>query len=196
MLSILRLVFIVLGGCLIGLASVWIAVEDPRLDFTPEIGPWRLVDLAPGNDPYALARSSRNGMIGLGPSEGLTFAAFATSDGHRLSSACNYRLDGPVPKDVPWTLTVSSLDWRLPDNPAGRTGFTVYDAARQMPGNTVRISFGPDLRPGDYIPTRGLDDVAVLLRVYSSAVARQPLTAAELPAIIAESCEEGRADVR
>lgn len=188
MLGTLRFILVVLGGVLLGLFSAWIAVEDPRFDFTRTIGPWRLVDLAPGNDPYALARSSRNGMVGLGPTEGVTFAAFKSSDGRFLSPDCSYRVEGPVPKDVPWTLTIADRDWRLPDNPAGRTGFTVYDVMRYQPGNVIRIGFGRDVQPGDFIPTGELRSLSVLLRIYTVTAAKQPLLPSDLPSIVRLDC--------
>lgn len=188
MLSTWRFILVVLLGCLGGLASVWVAMEDPRFDFTPTIGPWRLVDLAPGDDPYAQARSSRKGLVWLGPSEGLTLAAFKASDGHSLSPNCVYAIEGPAPKDVPWTLTVADHDNHLPVNSAGRTGFSVYDVSRPGPGNGIRVGFGPTVRPGDFIPTAGLRSVAVYLRVYSATAAKQPLSAADLPAIVRQDC--------
>lgn len=184
----LRLAAIMLAGCLVGLLSAWWAVDDPRFDFTREVGPWRAVAAAVDTDPYGLARAAREGAIGLGGTEGLTLTALTDSAGRPLSPTCFYRIEGPLPKDALWTITIADRNGDLPANPADRVGFSAYDALHYDPGARIIIGLGPYPRPGDFVPLAGLDRPKVVLRLYSQAWASRAFGAGELPAIIRDDC--------
>lgn len=189
MFAILRLLLTAAIGAVLGLGSVWVMLNDPRVDFTPRLGPWRIT-LSTGEglaDPYAIARTARSGRISLGAAEGVAFVTALDSEGRPLDPACHYQVAGPVPTGDLWTLTVTDSTGRPPDNPAGRVGFSGRDAIRRADG-TVSVVIGPTIRPGNSIPVSGLADLVVTLRVYSTSLASRLPAAADLPGLERLSC--------
>jgi hypothetical protein len=185
-LSTLRFIAVVIAGSLLGLASAWWALDEPRFDISPRLGVW---SVAGGEaNPYAVARLARNSAGSLAASQGIALVAERDTDGARLRPTCTYTIDGPVPADTVWTLTVGSERGRLTVNPAGRVAFTSADSFRYDPGNRLRIGLGPMIGPGDYIVIGGLDTLRVTLRLYGPAFASHLPDPAELPAITRGAC--------
>jgi hypothetical protein len=153
---LVRLILASVIGAGAGLGSVWLALTDPRFERTPTIGPWRLASSA--EDPYGAARDARDGRLPFGAAEGI--ALVARSD----------VVAGPLPDATLWTLAVTDARGRPPDNPANRIGFTSRDVVRAADGS-VEVTVGPTARPGNFVPTAGLDSVVLTLRIYSPAIA-------------------------
>lgn len=193
MFSSLRFILTLLGGVLIGLGSAWWAIGHLRFEASESIGPWAVVESSTSGNPYERARLARRGSGGLGPSEGLELVSEMDSRGLPLDAACTYLVTGPVPQGLLWTLAVSDRDGKLPQNAADRVGFTALDALAYTASRQVRIGFGPDVRPGDFVATTGLNSLRFTLRLYSSVIATRRPTSEQLPTITPVDCQNGAA---
>jgi hypothetical protein len=165
---LVRLILASVIGAGAGLGSVWLALTDPRFERTPTIGPWRLASSA--EDPYGAARDARDGRLPFGAAEGIALVARSDVAGRPLDPRCHYAVAGPLPDATLWTLAVTDARGRPPDNPANRIGFTSRDVVRAADGS-VEVTVGPTARPGNFVPTAGLDSVVLTLRIYSPAIA-------------------------
>lgn len=181
---------VIVTGCLAGLASAWWAVDNPPIDLSTRIGPWRVTGGDPSVDPYTMARATRAGTIEMAREEGLQLAASGDSDGHALDPRCSYRIAGPLPKDAPWTIVVSGRDGALPETPKGRIGFTSYEALRYGSGYAISMTLAPEVGAGDGLTTGGLVHPTVTLRLYTPMLNPQELTARDLPGIVRTRCAE------
>jgi len=191
-LATLRFILVMLAGIFLGLVSAWWAVGNLRFEGTRNIGQWSMQNDGAKANPYEAARAVRRGG-GLGPSEGIELVTEVGADNKPLKAACAYLVAGPMPQGVLWTLTVSDRDGHLPRNPAGRFGFTAFDAMTFGPARQVRISIGRDVRPGDFIATTGLSSLRLTLRLYSPTLATRVPGLEQLPTITSLGCDEGEA---
>jgi hypothetical protein len=131
-------------------------------------------------DPYARATIARSGELPIGSGDGVAF--FATSDdgGHTFDGRCVVTLSGMTPPARFWTVTMYDLDGRLVSNPANRWGFTSQEIARQSDGN-FEIAISPRARPGNWIPSGGLDRFILVMRLYDTPVGVATRTAKDAP---------------
>lgn len=193
MFATLRFIAVMLTGILLGLFSAWWAVGNLRFEGTKAIGQWSMQADAGKSNPYQAARAARRGSGGIGPSEGIELITETSSDNKPLTPACAYLINGPMPQGVLWTLTVSDRDGHLPRNPANRFGFTAADAMTFGPARQIRVSIGRDVRPGDFVPTSGLSNLRLTLRLYSPALAARAPSPDQLPVVTTLGCDEGAA---
>src|SRR6188508_590182 len=91
-------------------------------------------------DPYARAAIARSGELPIGSGDGVAFFASTDDAGGRL---------------VP--------------NAADRYGFTSQEIARRADGS-FDIVLAPRARPGNWLPTGGIDRYVVVLRLYDTPV--------------------------
>src|SRR6187401_2406677 len=140
-------------------------------------------------DPYARAAIARSGELPIGSGDGVAF--FATSDdtGRALDGRCTVTISGTTPAARFWTLTLYDLDGRLVPNAVDRYGFTSQEIARNSDGS-FEIAVSARARPGNWLPTGGIDRYVVVLRLYDTPVGVATRTAkdAPMPAVAAESC--------
>lgn len=190
---VIRLLIIAALGAGLGLGSAWALLEREAVDAGALIGPWRVEQAggSPEAHPYAVARNARAGRIQLGAAEGVAFRAATDSDAQPLNPNCHYAIRGPIPPAELWTLAVTDEAGRLPRNPAGRTGFTSFDAVL-APDGTVDIVAGRTARPGNFVGTGTLASLAFTLRVYTPGLSGRLPTAEQLPSVRLVSCPGGR----
>ncbi len=140
-------------------------------------------------DPYARAAIARSGELPIGSGDGVAF--FATSDdtGRVLDGRCVVTLSGTTPAARFWTVTLYDHDGRLIPNAADRYGFTSQEIARRADGS-FEIALAPRARPGNWLPTGGIDRYVVVLRLYDTPVGVATRTArdAPMPAVTAGAC--------
>ena len=140
-------------------------------------------------DPYARAAIARSGELPIGSGDGVAFFASSDDAGRVLDGRCMVTLAGTTPAARFWTVTLYDLDGRLVPNAADRYGFTSQEIARRADGN-FEIVLAPRARPGNWLPTGGIDRYVVVLRLYDTPVGVATRTArdAPMPAVSQGDC--------
>jgi hypothetical protein len=140
-------------------------------------------------DPYARAAIARSGELPIGSGDGVAFFASTDDVGRPLDGRCTVTLAGTTPAARFWTVTLYDLDGRLVPNAADRYGFTSQEIARRADGS-FDIVLAPRARPGNWLPTGGIDRYVVVLRLYDTPVGVATRTAkdAPMPAVTAGAC--------
>src|ERR1044072_2675753 len=139
--------------------------------------------------PYARAAIARSGDLPIGSGDGVAFFASTDDAGRPLDGRCTVSLTGTTPAARFWTVTLYDLDGRLVPNAADRYGFTSQEIARRADGS-FEIVLAPRARPGNWLPTGGIDRYVVVLRLYDTPVGVATRTAkdAPMPTIAAGAC--------
>src|SRR3954449_4912907 len=140
-------------------------------------------------DPYARAAIARTGELPIGSGDGVAFFAASDDVGRPLDGRCTVTLAGTTPAARFWTVTLYDLDGRLVPNAADRYGFTSQEIARRADGS-FDIVLAPRARPGNWLPTGGIDRYVVVLRLYDTPVGGATRTAKDgrIPAVTAGAC--------
>lgn len=154
-------------------------------------GPWVAWPRAgaPDADPYTRAILARRGDLPLGLGEGVAFFAREDSAGHPLAGLCTYRVAGPMPSARAWSLSVHGPGGDLLPNPSGRHALTSAEAVRGEPGR-IAITLSAFPAAGNWLPVVTTEPFVMALRLYDTPLAAgiAGITAADLPAIIADGC--------
>jgi hypothetical protein len=140
-------------------------------------------------DPYARAAIARSGELPIGSGDGVTFFASSDDTGKPLDGRCTVTISGTTPAARFWTLTLYDLDGRLVPNAVDRYGFTSQEIARRSDGS-FEIAVSARARPGNWLPTGGIDRFVVVLRLYDTPVGVATRTAkdAPMPAVSQGGC--------
>ncbi len=140
-------------------------------------------------DPYARAAVARTGELPIGSGDGITFLARADDAGNALDGRCEITVSGITPPARLWTLTLYDAEGRLVANPAGRHGFTSQEIMRQ-PNGGIDITVAPRARPGNWLPTGGVERYLLVLRLYDTPVGITTRAGrdTEMPAITRKAC--------
>jgi hypothetical protein len=140
-------------------------------------------------DPYARAAIARTGELPIGSGDGVAFYAATDDVGRGLDGRCNVTLSGTTPAARFWTVTLYDLDGRLIPNAAERYGFTSQEIARRADGS-FDIVMSARARPGNWLPTGGIDRYVVVLRLYDTpvGVATRSARDAPMPALSQGAC--------
>jgi hypothetical protein len=140
-------------------------------------------------DPYARAAIARSGELPIGSGDGIAFFATSDDNARALDGRCVVTVSGTTPPARFWTLTMYDLDGRLVPNAADRFGFTSQEISRRADG-TFEIVLSPRARPGNWLPTGGIDRYVVVLRLYDTpvGVATRSAKDAPMPAVSEGAC--------
>jgi hypothetical protein len=140
-------------------------------------------------DPYARAAIARSGELPIGSGDGVAFFASSDDTGRSLDGRCTVTISGTTPAARFWTLTLYDLDGRLVPNDVQRYGFTSQEIARRSDGS-FEIAASARARPGNWLPTGGIDRYVVALRLYDTPVGVATRTAkdAPMPSVSQGSC--------
>ena len=184
LLTGLLLSFVVAAG--IGLGSTWYALTQNISFGALELGAWKGY---PRNgtvsiDPYARAVIARNGELPVGSGDGVTFTAAADDDGRPLDGRCDVVVRGTTPPARYFTLTLYTPSGQLVANSLDRRGFTSQELVRDASGE-FEITVSPRARPGNWLPTDGIDSYILMLRFYDTSlgIATRAGREAPMPAI-------------
>jgi hypothetical protein len=126
----------------------------------------------------------------LAPSgDGIAFVARADDNGRSLDGRCDVVVSGVTPQARFWTITLYDPLGRLVANSVERYGFTSQEIVRRSDGS-FEIVAAPRARPGNWLPTGGVDNYQLVLRLYDSPVGVATRAAREvpMPAINVRSC--------
>ncbi len=163
------LTFIVAAA--IGLGSTWFALTRGAAFGAVNIGAWTARPKAgtADIDPYARAAIARLGALPVGLGDGVAFVA-STDDGRRpLDGRCDVVISGVTPQARYFTLTLYTPDGKLVANSLNRQGFTSQELIRNQDGS-FGVVVAPRARPGNWLPTGGVERYILVLRFYDTPV--------------------------
>lgn len=158
-------------AAVIGLGSTWFVLTEGVAYGGITIGAWTAwpKNGTPGIDPYARAQIARTGELPVGSGDGLTFYARTDDQKHPLDGRCDVVLSGTTPQARFWTLTLYDSEGKLVANSVGRQGFTSEEIIRHTDGS-FEMTVGPRARPGNWLPTGGIERYLLALRLYDTPV--------------------------
>jgi hypothetical protein len=183
--------FALLIAAATGLGATWFALTRGTAFGAISIGAWTAwpktgtADI----DPYARAAIARRGELPVGSGDGIAFYARTDDSGRNLDGRCEVVLSGVTPPARFWTLTLYDPDGRLVANSAERYGFTSQEITRFADGS-FQIAVAPRARPGNWLPSGGVDRYLLVLRLYDTPVGAATRIGREapMPAISQRAC--------
>jgi hypothetical protein len=166
----------------IGLGTTWLVLNEGVAYGGVTVGAWTAwpKNGTPGVDPYARAMLARTGELPVGSGDGVTFYARADDSGRLFDGRCDTILSGTTPQARFWTLTLYDGEGRLVANSVRRYGFTSQEVIRGVDG-TFEIAIGPRARPGNWLPTGGVERYVLALRLYDTPVGLASRTGPDVP---------------
>jgi hypothetical protein len=183
--------FTLLLAAAIGLGATWLTITRGVAFGAVNIGAWTAWPKSGSADidPYARAMIARTGELPIGTGDGVAFYARTDDAGNNFDGRCAFTLSGMTPAARYWTLTLYSLDGRLVANTIDRHGFTSAEIVRDVEGR-FSISVAPRARPGNWLPTGGIERYVLVWRLYDTSigVAVRNAKAGPMPAIARKSC--------
>jgi hypothetical protein len=158
-------------AALIGLGATWLTLKEGIAYGGITVGAWTAwpKNGTPGIDPYARAMVARSGELPIGSGDGITFFARTDDATRPLDGRCDVTLSGTTPPARFWTLTLYDHEGKLVANSVQRHGFTSQELIRSASG-TFGITIGPRARPGNWLPTGGVERYVLALRLYDTPV--------------------------
>lgn len=140
-------------------------------------------------DPYARAAIARSGELPVGSGDGVAFVAARDDAGRPLDGRCVVTISGTTPAARFWTATLYDVEGRLVPNAADRYGFTSQEIMRKTDGS-FEIVISPRARPGNWLPTGGIDRYIIALRLYDTpvGVATRSAKDAPMPSVSEGAC--------
>ncbi len=169
-------------AAIVGLGATYLALTRGAAFGPLTIGSWTAwpktgtVDA----DPYAQASIARIGRLPTALGDGVSFTASADDNGRPLDGRCDVVLAGITPTARFWTLTLYNPDGELVDNSVKRSGFTSEEIVRHADGS-FEIVVAPRAKPGNWLPTGGVERYVLLLRLYDTAVGVSTKAGREIP---------------
>lgn len=148
---------------ILGLGTSWYMIDIGTPLTTLRQAPWVSWTSAgrADADPYTRAHFARLGTLQLSAEMTLTYLANTDSEGRRLHSSCDYRIEGREPGTSWWSITVFDDGGELIPNPAQRYAFTSQTIALR-PDGTFVVSLARDARPDNWLPTGGAGRLALV----------------------------------
>ena len=164
---LLNLLLIFVVALILGLGTAWYSIEEGSALTTSHVGPWSVWRSAgkPDADPYTKAHVARAGRLPITASTALYFYADKDEKGERLSSDCEYVIEGQPLNAAWWSLAAYDGTGRLVPNKAGRHSFNRTDVARRADGS-FRIVLARSARPGNWLPSAEQGSLQLMLRAY------------------------------
>ena len=154
-----------------GLGATWLALTRGTAFGAVHIGAWTAWPRTGSADidPYARAGIARTGELPVGLGDGVAFVARHDDTGRMFDGRCEVVLRGTTPAARFWTLTLYDPEGRLVANSANRYGFTSQEIVRAADGG-FEIVAAPRARPGNWLPTGGVERYVLALRLYDTPV--------------------------
>jgi len=154
-----------------GLGATWLAASRGYGFGEVTVGSWTAAPRkgSADIDPFARAALARSGELPLGSGDGITFLARSDDDGNPLDGRCEITVAGSTPLARYWTLTLYTADGHLVPNALSRYGFTSAETVRAADGS-FSIVIAPLSRPGNWLPSGGVQRYQLALRFYDTSV--------------------------
>lgn len=183
--------FTFLLAAAIGLGATWLTLTRGVAFGSLTIGAWTAW---PKNgsqdiDPYAHAGIARDGELPIGIGDGVAFYARADGKGHEFDGRCTFTLSGMTPPARYWTVTLYNVRGGLVANAIDRHGFTSQEIIRDVEGRFT-ITAAPLARPGNWLPTGGIERFVLVWRLYDTPIGVATATMKEgpMPAVERKGC--------
>ena len=175
----------------IGLGATWLTLTRGIAFGSLTIGAWTAwpksgsVDI----DPYARANIARTGELPTGIGDGVAFYARGDDARNSFDGRCTFLISGMTPAARYWTITLYDPDGKLVANAIDRHSFTSDEIVRDNSGNFA-ITVAPLARPGNWLPTGGVDKFVLVLRLYDTPIGVSTGTTKEgpMPAVVRKGC--------
>ena len=175
----------------VGLGATWLTVTRGVAFGSLTIGAWTAwpksgsVDI----DPYARANIARTGELPTGMGDGVAFYARSDDARNSFDGRCTFLISGMTPAARYWTITLYDPDGKLVANAIDRHSFTSDEIVRDNSGNFA-ITVAPLARPGNWLPTGGVDKFVLVLRLYDTPIGVSTGTTKEgpMPAVVRKGC--------
>lgn len=181
--------FLVAAG--LGLGMTWLALSKGIAFGGVTVGAWTAWPKVGTSDidPYARASVARTGQLPIGSGDGIAFFARADDEGRLFDGRCDVAVRGTTPPARFWTLTLHAPDGRLVANSINRYGFTSQEIVRRTDGS-FEIVIAPRARPGNWLPTGGVERYVLVIRLYDTpvGVATRSGREALMPSIMRGPC--------
>jgi hypothetical protein len=175
----------------VGLGATWLTLTRGVAFGSLNIGAWTAwpksgsVDI----DPYARANIARTGELPTGMGDGVAFYARSDNARNSFDGRCTFIVSGMTPPARYWTITLYDPDGKLVANAVDRHSFTSDEVVRGSDGSFA-ITVAPLARPGNWLPTGGIDRFVLVLRLYDTPIGVSTGTTKEgpMPAITRKGC--------
>jgi hypothetical protein len=175
----------------IGLGATWLTLTRGVAFGSMTVGAWTAWPKtgSVNIDPYARATIARTGALPIGVGDGVAFYARADDAGNMLDGRCTFVVSGMTPAARYWTVTLYDAQGRLVANTIDRHGFTSAEIVRDT-GGDFGITVAPRARPGNWLPSGGVEQFVLVWRLYDTPIGVASLTTREgpMPAITRRSC--------
>lgn len=173
---------VLLIAAAVGLGLTWTTASHGTNFGTLTIGAWTARPKSGTSDinPYARASIARSGELPLGAGDGIAFIATTDDDKRRLDGRCDFTVSGVTPAARFWTLTLYDMKGQLIANGLQRYGFTSEEIVRNADGSFV-IHIAPRARAGNWLPTAGVNEYQLMLRLYDTPVGVATRTQRDAP---------------
>jgi len=183
--------FTLLLAAAIGLGATWFTITRGVAFGAISIGAWTAWPKSGSTDidPYARASIARSGELPIGMGDGVAFYARTDDAGSGFDGRCAFTVGGMTPPARYWTLTLYDLGGHLVANAIDRHGFTSAEIVRDADGRFA-INIAPRARPGNWLPTGGIEKFVLVLRLYDTpiGVASRTTRSGPMPAITRKGC--------
>ncbi len=178
-------------GAVLGLGATWLALNHNTAFGAVGVGAWTSWPKTGTSDidPYARATIARTGELPVGLGDGVAFFARADDAGEPLDGRCEVAVTGTTPPARFWTVTIYDHDGGLIANATNRYGFTSQEITRKADG-TFEILISSRARPGNWLPTSGIERYTMVLRLYDTpvGVATRASREVPMPAVTRRAC--------
>ncbi len=185
------LLIAVVAAASVGLGLTAWSIERGRGASSVRIGAWTAEPRAgtAEADPYTRAVNARLGSFPLAAADGFELIAEVDTSGRKLDGRCKAVLSADLPPARFWTLTLYDESWAVLEGEVGRVNLTSYEIVRDAQGQFT-ISVAPTAQPGNWLPSGGLQQYRLVLRLYDTSAVNS-LTSRDrvpVPLIRQEGC--------
>ena len=178
-------------AAVIGLGTTWLTLTRGVAFGSLTFGAWTAwpksgsVDI----DPYAHATIARTGELPIGIGDGVAFYARTDNSGNDFDGRCTFTINGMTPPARYWTVALYDAEGRLVANTIDRHDFTSEEIVRDADGRFT-ITVAPRARPGNWLPTGGIERFVLVWRLYDTpiGVATRTMKEGPMPAIARKDC--------
>jgi hypothetical protein len=178
-------------AAIIGLGATWLTLTRGVAFGSLTIGAWTAWPKSGSQDidPYAHAGIARAGELPIGIGDGVAFYARADDARQVFDGRCSFVISGMTPAARFWTVTLYDANGGLVANSIDRHGFTSQEVVRETDGRFT-IAVAPQARPGNWLPTGGIERFVLVWRLYDTPIGVASTTIGEgpMPAVARKGC--------